>query len=633
VPLVNTGTVCGVTALLDDPAQPVAAETTASARAPRWARWALAALLAATAVLYLWNLSASSYGNTFYAAASQAGSQSWSAWFFGSLDPQNFITVDKPPASLWVSGLSVRVFGMNSWSVMAPQALMGIAAVAVLYCAVRRAFPDPNHGAAAGLLAGAALAATPAAVLMFRFNNPDALLVLLLTVAAYCLMRATLTASWRWLMLVGVVMGTAFLTKMLQGFLVLPGFGIAYLLVAQTTWGKRVLHLVGAVAALIAAAGWWVLAVQLTPASARPYIGGSTDNTVLDLALGYNGINRLLGHRREGKPLGDWGSSSVPMLGGHTGLHRLFTGEMANEISWLIAVALFVVVFGLYLAARRALSRGELCALLMWGAWLLVTGVVFSFMGGIVHPYYTVALAPAIAALVGIGAVWAWRRRSSWDGRFALGVMIVLAVASSAVLLHRNAFGPTWLPWLIGAVAVVSAVGVQWPRPSAVALVAGCMAGLAGTVAFSVATAATPHHGTMPTAARTSQVSGAWINDEATNPQLAGMLAATNTQWSAATNGSQSAAALEIASGTSVMAVGGWSGDPVPTLQQFVDDVHAGKISYYVEAGRGPNSPGVHGEVIHSTLHTASHTREISDWVATHYPGTFIGGSTVYKLF
>jgi 4-amino-4-deoxy-L-arabinose transferase-like glycosyltransferase len=618
-----------VTALAD---QLVAAETTTLARTVRWQKWALAALLAATAVLYLRNLSASGYGNTFYAAASQAGSQSWSAWFFGSLDAHNFITVDKPPASLWVSGLSVRLFGMNSWAVMAPQALMGIAAVAVLYCAVKRAFPESNHGAAAGLLAGAVLAVTPAAALMFRFNNPDALLVLLLTVAAYCLMRAASAASWRWLLLVGAVMGTAFLTKMLQGFLVLPGFGLAYLLVAPTSWGKRVLHLLGAVAALIVAAGWWVLAVQLIPASARPYIGGSTDNTVLDLAFGYNGINRLLGHHRKGPLLGDWGGSSLPMLGARNGLHRLFTGEMANEISWLIPVTLFVVAFGIYLAARRALSRDELCALPMWGTWLLVTGVVFSFMGGMVHPYYTVALAPAVAAMVGIGAVWAWRRRSSWDGRCGLAAMIALAAIRSVVLLHRNAFGPTWLPWLIVALAAMSAVGLLWPHPPVVALMAGCVAGLAGTTAFSVATAATPHHGTMPTAARTSQVTGAWTDDEATNSQLAGLLAATHTQWSAATNGSQSASALEIASGTSVMAVGGWSGDPAPTLQQFIDDVHAGKISYYVEAGRGPTSPAVHGEVIYSTLHTASHTREIADWVAAHYPGTFVGGSTVYRL-
>ena len=181
-------------------------------------------LLACTAAMYLWDLGASGYGNAFYAAASQAGSQSWSAWFFGSLDAHDFITVDKPPGSLWVTGLSVRLFGMNGLSVLVPQALMGVAAVAVLFAAVRRVVPDPAQGAAAGLIAGAVLACTPAAALMFRFNNPDALLVLLLTVAAYCLARAIAAASWRWLVLVGVVMGFAFLTKMLQGFLVLPGF-------------------------------------------------------------------------------------------------------------------------------------------------------------------------------------------------------------------------------------------------------------------------------------------------------------------------------------------------------------------------------------------------------------------------
>jgi 4-amino-4-deoxy-L-arabinose transferase-like glycosyltransferase len=427
-------------------------------------------------------------------------------------------------------------------------------------------------------------------------------------------------------------MGTAFLTKMLQGFLVLPGFGLAYLLVAPTSFARRIHHLLAAVAALTVAAGWWVLAVQLTPASSRPYIGGSTDNTVLDLAMGYNGINRILGHHRQGTPLGSWGGLSLPMLGGHTGLHRLFTGEMANEIAWLIVVAMSVVTFGCYLAVRRALSRTELGALLMWGAWLLVTCVVFSFMGGMVHPYYTVALAPAIAALVGIGAVWAWRRRPRWDGRCTLAAMIVLAAASSVVLLHRNAFCMPWLPWVIVALAMMSAVGILWSRRMVAALVVGGVAGLAGATAFSVATAATPHHGTMPTAVRPSTLTGAWINDNATDSRIASLLAATHTPWSAATNGSLSAAALEMASGTSVMAVGGWSGDPVPTLQQFIDDVNAGKVSYYVEAGRGLNSAAVHGEVIRSTLHSASHTREIADWVAAHYPGTIIGGSTVYRL-
>ncbi len=594
-------------------------------------RWALAALLAATAVLYLWNLAATDFGNTFYAAAAQAGSQSWAAWFFGSLDANNFITVDKPPASLWVTGLSVRLFGMNSWAVLAPQALIGVASVAVLYFAVRRAFAYPEQGAAAGLLAGAVLACTPAAALMFRFNNPDALLVLLLTAAAYCTMRAVPAASWRWLVAAGTLMGFAFLTKMLQGFLVLPGFALAYALFAPTNWVRRAVHLLGAAAAVVVAAGWWVAAVQLVPTTTRPYIGGSTDNTVLDLAFGYNGIGRIVGRHGESDAIRDWHGMSA--FGSRPGMQRLFTGEMGNEIAWLLLVALFAAAFGVYLAARRKLSRDELCALTLWGCWLVVTGVVFSFMGGTEHPYYTVALAPAIAALIGLGGLWAWRRRSVWDGRFAIAAMVALAAERSTVLLRNNHFGAAW-SGLIAAVAVaaVGCVVLPHPRAAGVAATLGLAAAIAGTAAYSVVTAATPHHGSIPSAARSSSVTGRWMSDEAVNRQLAALLSATHTTWSAATNGSQSAAVLEIASGTSVMAVGGWSTDPVPALQQFIDDVHAGKVSYYIEAGRAATEEARHGEVIRGPNRSISHTREIADWVAAHYPATTIGGSMVYRL-
>src|SRR5450755_2970533 len=188
-----------------------------------WVRPALIGLLLATTVAYLWNLSASGDANSFYAAAVQAGTKSWKAFFFGSLDASNFITVDKPPGSLWVMELSARVFGFGSWSMLVPQALEGVAAVALLDAAVKRWF-----GAGAGLIAGAVFAFTPVAALMFRFNNPDALLTLLLVAAAYCLTRALENASTKWMLAVGVMIGFAFLAKMMQAFVVLPGFALVY---------------------------------------------------------------------------------------------------------------------------------------------------------------------------------------------------------------------------------------------------------------------------------------------------------------------------------------------------------------------------------------------------------------------
>ena len=595
--------------------------------APRWPRPALAALLAVTAALYLWKLSASGYGNAFYAAAAQAGAQSWKAWFFGSLDAGNFVTVDKPPAATWVTGLSVRLFGMNPWAVLAPQALIGVGTVAALFATVRRAVSDPRLGAAAGLLAGATLAVTPAAVLIFRYNNPDALMVLLMVLGAYCVTRATRTASWRWLALAGVALGFAFLTKMFAGVMVLPGFVLSYLLFAPTSVRKRLSHLLLAGAGLLVSAGWWVLIVELWPDDARPYISNSTDNSVLNLALGYNGVSRILGrnntpHVTEDarNPLHYGTFSSSP------GLHRLFTGEMGYEISWFLPAALFVIAFAVYLWRGAALSRDEKAAAVMWTSWIMLCGTMFTYMDGMVHPYYTVAMAPAVGAVVGLGGVWAWRYRSRRSGVAASAAMIALAAGWSGWLLHRAGLGPTWPRWAIGllAVAAVVMIGSRWARP---ALAAGLIAGIAGVTAFGIAAANTPHDGAIPNAVHTA---GGWptagnrfgrpafqMGNLQTNKALAAELRATHTRWSAATAGSQAAAALEISSGTSVMAIGGWSKDPVPTVGDFIDDVRAGRITYYIDSGRGSRSPYGH---------------EIAAWVARNYHSTDVGGTKVFRL-
>src|ERR1700712_3912828 len=273
-------------------------------------RVAFGVLLAATAALYLWNLSASGWANGFYSAAAQAGAENWTAMLFGSSDAANAITVDKTPAALWVMDASVRLFGLSSWSVLVPQALEGVAAVALLYAAVRRA-----AGPSAALLAGAVFALTPVAALMFRFNNPDALLVLALVAGAYCVQRACERDANRWWLVgAGAAVGIGFLAKMLQAFLVLPAFGIAYLVAAAVPRGRRLVRLAGAVAAMVVSGGWYLLLVECWPATSRPYIGGSQNNSIIELALGYNGFGRLTGEQTGsvGGGTGGWGAAGPP---------------------------------------------------------------------------------------------------------------------------------------------------------------------------------------------------------------------------------------------------------------------------------------------------------------------------------
>ncbi|MCY1144559.1 glycosyltransferase family 39 protein [Actinoplanes sp. Pm04-4] len=455
------------------------------------------ALLVGAAVLYLWDLSASGWGNNFYAAAAQAGAQSWKAWLFGSLDAGNAITVDKPPAALWVMGLSARIFGVNSWAILAPQALMGVASVWFLYAAVKRWF-----GTTAGLVAGAALALTPVAVLMFRYDNPDALLVLLMTAGAYTTVRAVEKASWKWLALTGVLLGFGFLAKMMQAFLVLPGFALVYLVAAPTGLGKRIRDLLVAGLALVVSAGWYVALVSLWPASSRPYIAGSTNNTLWELALGYNGLGRILGGSGNGGGGGGGGGGGNTGFGGATGIGRLFGSSMGLEISWLLPAALIALVAVLAATWRTPRTDRTRAAMVMWGGWVLVTGLTFSFMSGTIHPYYTVALAPGIAALVGICGRVLWQRRDQFWGRALLAAMIAATAVWGWVLLGRT----DWLPalrWVSLALGVTLALfllvlALRWRRLAVVALAAAILSAGAGSAAYAAATVTVPHTGSIP---------------------------------------------------------------------------------------------------------------------------------------
>jgi 4-amino-4-deoxy-L-arabinose transferase-like glycosyltransferase len=485
---------------------------------PRWYRPGFIIMLAAVAVLYLWDLSASGYANTFYAAAVQAGTESWKAWFFGSLDSSSFITVDKPPASLWVMGLSGRIFGFNSWSLLVPQALEGVAAAGLLCATVRRAVRRVAGGraaAVAGLIAGVVMALTPAAVLIFRFNNPDAFMVLLVVVAAYCVTRALEHGRTWWLVGAGVAFGFGFLTKSGEAVLNVPAFALAYLIAAPVPFWQRVLQLLAAALAIVVSAGWWIAAVLLTPAADRPYVGGSTDNNPLNLAFGYNGFGRLLGGSGNG---GGGGGAAGSSFGGTPGLSRLFSGEFGLEISWLLPAAVVLLAGAIWVTWRGPRTDPARASLIIFGGWLVSTGVTFAYMQGTIHPYYTAALAPAIGALVGLGSVLVWRHRVV-AARAACGVLaltVAVTVGWGFELLHTDSSFHPWVSYLAIAAAVaavvllvIAAVRSRTGRRLLAATgVLTAVAVVAPTAAWALGTAATPHSGPIPTAVSGSENAG-----------------------------------------------------------------------------------------------------------------------------
>ncbi|WP_438804488.1 ArnT family glycosyltransferase [Nocardia alni] len=647
-------------------------------------RIGLAGLLIATAVMYLWNITIDGMGNQFYAGAAWAGSKSWEALLFGSLDPGNFITVDKPPVSQWVMGLSGKIFGFSSASMLIPQALMAVAAVALLYGAVRRV--TKSHYMA--LLAGAALALTPVAALMFRFNNPDAVMVLLMMAAAYATVRAIEQASTRWILLAGAALGFAFLAKMLEGLMVLPALGLAYLIAAPNPLRTRVVQLFGAFVAMLLCSGWYVLVTLLWPASSRPYLAGSTDNNFMNLVLGYNGFARVLGRNHgggggaHGAPATAQHAAPAVAAGAHgagahgggfggqvRGVERLFSGEFGFEIGWLLPAAL--LAFVLVLISRGRAPRTDLvrAAAIVFGGWVIVDGGVLSYMSGMVHPYYCLSIAPGVAGMFAVGIYEMWSKRTSWFGRLGMAALLATTGIWSFVLLHRNG---GWLPelrWAVLIVTLVAAllVAIPWSvrtsqRLAAAMLTVGLLGGMGGAAAYSFATIGTAHSGGGPTVGP-AQASGhggmGGFGQTQANPQLTTMLKATDSTWAAAINNSSAAASLELQSDKAVMAIGGFSGsDPVPTLAQFQADVKAGKVSYYVvESGNGrgmggsdaTGAGGNHGGTAREsgsatggTTHDAAATAgggwgrsqhaDITNWVTANFTAQKVGNATVYNL-
>ncbi len=415
----------------------------------------LAGLMALAALLNLWALSRNGWANEYYSAAVRSMSTSWHNFLYASFDAGGVMTVDKPPLALWVQALSVRIFGFHSLSILVPQALMGVASVALVYDLTRR-----HWGRTAGFAAGLVLALTPISVAISRHNNPDALLILCCVFALWCLGRALEDGRTRWLVLAGVSVGLGFETKMAVALMVVPGIAAAWLWIAPRGRIAALRQLLAGGAALVVVGGAWPLLVALTPAADRPWVSGTSDNSIWSLIFGYNGFARLEG--QSGGPSGNGFGGGTGPFGGEAGPLRLLNASLGGQAGWLLGFALVAGVGGLIATRlRRADERsGWLIAV---GGAFLTTAIAFSFAQGIFHPYYVSLLAPFAAALVGAGVSMVLA-----GGRLArvIGPLAVLGgIVTELAVLGVSPDGLAWLTPLLLLGGALTAVLLATKRP------------------------------------------------------------------------------------------------------------------------------------------------------------------------
>ncbi|MDX6642678.1 MAG: hypothetical protein QOD76_640, partial [Solirubrobacteraceae bacterium] len=579
----------------------------------------------------LWSLTRSGYANTYYASAVYAGSHSWSAMFFNAVDLSQYVSIDKTPLAVWMMSLSARIFGFSSFSMLLPNALCGVASVLVLHNIVRRTL-----GHRAAILAALMLALTPVAVLVGRFNNPDALLVLLLICSAWAVTRAIESGRTRHLLLCGLLVGLAFNTKMLQAYLVLPALGLAFLVAGPGRVRRRLAQLAAGGAATFAVSFAWVAAVMLVPAGDRPFVGDTTSNSWWDLIFNANGLDRTATGSTGGGPGGGPGGG----FGGGTGLLRTFNEQIGGQIAWLMPLAAVGLIVGLWLHRRGPRTDRARAAYLLWGGWALVHAGVFSLFLSLLHPYYMSALAPAVAVLAAGGLVALWDR--SRESRVAAAVLAASLLATGALsfaLLDRTPDFVPWLRWVVLALAITGSGAVlarllaRAPAARLAPLVigAGLAVMLAGPTAYSIATVGQALGGGDPKAGPSSAGGGAPggfgppgraiaragapgglplpqgsaarrgpggpAGGERVDKQLIGYLKAHRggAKYLVAANGSHTAAPIILATHQPVITMGGFmGGDPSPGVTQLRKLIASGQLRY-VLLGGGPGSGGPGG--------------------------------------
>ena len=497
----------------------------------------------------------------------------------------------------------------------------------LVYGAVKRQF-----GFTSAVIAGATLMLTPVAALMFGFNNPDAILTLMLSASGYAFLRSLEgKRPLLWLSLAGLFTGLAFNTKMLQGLMVLPAMVLVYLVFAKPPIVTRFLHLIFAGVITTMSTLWWSVLVWLTPAGNRPWVGSTNDNNIWSLIFGYNGFGRLLGGRGGG-PGGGHGPGGTG-FGGQTGIFRIFNNDFGPNIAWLLVLALAGGGLLLWILRKTPRTNRGRAAVIFWMLWLLIHIVIFSMTSGVIHPYYVVVMAPAAAALVGISLPFLWgaytrRKPYAWLLPLLVGVTVAIAV-----IILGYAGTMTWLMWIVGLLGLTGMIGLlvnlyaprRWLQNLAIiAAIAACT--LAPTV-YTLATVNVTHTGSIPTAGPNSTAMQGSNNESSqADSQLVQYLVEhqNGATWLVAVASANESAAIQLTSGQPVMAVGGFNGSDTPlTLDQFKQLVKAGKVKYYAISshGRGGGGPG-------------GSNNEITAWVKQTGTVVNYGGSdvTLYEL-
>jgi 4-amino-4-deoxy-L-arabinose transferase-like glycosyltransferase len=607
-------------------------------------------ICAVAGVLYGWRIGAQGWGNPYYSAAVKSMSASLTNFVFGSFDPLGVVTVDKPPMALWPMVGSVAVFGYHGWSLLLPQVLEGVAAVLLLHRTVRR-----WAGEHVALLAALVFALTPVTVAINRDTNPDTLMVLLLVAAAYAFTRsvqcrlASAKASC-WLLLAAVFLGLGFVTKMLQAWIVVPAFALAYLVGSAAPVRRRVLDVLGAGVVLLVSSLWWVGLVSAWPGP-KPYIGGSTDGSVLNLVIGYNGLGRILGRQAGRELLGGSGSPSAPRggpwssgpsgnPGGHggygrgSGITRLFGEQLGGQISWLLPLCLLVLV-AVAIAGVRQMRSGlplqpaRRAGWFLWGGWLVLVGLVLSYAQGSFHSYYTTELAPALAAVTaaGVAAMWRHYRQPGGYRWVLLPAAVTLTVGWAWVLVSRDTSWNGWLRYAVAAVGALAVVvlvagrlfstGVFSTGVSRVAGVLGVVALLLAPGVWASAAGLSSSGGAMAQAGphgrarggSPARSPGAMAGDMTAEQRAILAYAQANSGGRPITlaveGGAMAAQAYLIHSDATIVGMGGFSGqDPAPTVATLAQWVQRGQLRFVLLGGPGRDGRGVFGRASQSGVST-----------------------------